>query len=159
MGRSVKGADSLNEALTRGIRMAAKRTILQGKGCGAAVLVAGADEVGQDGSGVQERAEAGCADSLAEEGACQHGDVAVEGERKKAVGHGFGELESGEVDICAPRPLASPVLVVDGHPLTKRQQAQALAEMHMTRSTKAPHAPEMKVPSTRHSTFRPITEA
>ncbi|KAH8603756.1 putative Reverse transcriptase (RNA dependent DNA polymerase) [Trypanosoma vivax] len=31
--------------------------------------------------------------------------------------------------------------------------------MCMARSTKAPHAPEMKIPSTRHSTFRPITEA
>ncbi|KAH8606934.1 putative Reverse transcriptase (RNA dependent DNA polymerase) [Trypanosoma vivax] len=31
--------------------------------------------------------------------------------------------------------------------------------MYMARSTKAPHAPEMKIPSTRHSTFQPITEA
>ncbi|KAG8341147.1 hypothetical protein TRVL_08025 [Trypanosoma vivax] len=31
--------------------------------------------------------------------------------------------------------------------------------MHMARPTKAPHAPEMKMPSTRRSTFRPITEA
>ncbi|KAH8606504.1 putative Reverse transcriptase (RNA dependent DNA polymerase) [Trypanosoma vivax] len=31
--------------------------------------------------------------------------------------------------------------------------------MHMARSTKAPHAPEMKIPSNRHSVFRPITEA
>ncbi|CCD21512.1 hypothetical protein, conserved in T. vivax, partial [Trypanosoma vivax Y486] len=31
--------------------------------------------------------------------------------------------------------------------------------MYMTRSTQAPHAPEMKIPSTRHSTFQPITEA
>ncbi|KAG8339342.1 hypothetical protein TRVL_09829 [Trypanosoma vivax] len=31
--------------------------------------------------------------------------------------------------------------------------------MCMTRSTKAPHAPEMKIPSTRHSTFRSIIEA
>nr|CCD17593.1 unnamed protein product [Trypanosoma congolense IL3000] len=61
--------------------------------------------------------------------------------------------------IYAQRPLTSPVLVVDGHPLTKRQQAQALATMYMARSTKAPHAPEMRIPSTRRSTFRPITEA
>ncbi|KAH8615386.1 hypothetical protein ERJ75_000590700 [Trypanosoma vivax] len=61
--------------------------------------------------------------------------------------------------IYAPRPLTSPVLVVDGHPLTKRQQAQALAQMYMARSTKAPHAPEMKIPSTRRCTFQPITEA
>ncbi|CCD21637.1 hypothetical protein, conserved in T. vivax [Trypanosoma vivax Y486] len=31
--------------------------------------------------------------------------------------------------------------------------------MHMARSTKAPHAPEMKIPSTRRGVFRPITEA
>ncbi|KAH8605420.1 hypothetical protein ERJ75_001585200 [Trypanosoma vivax] len=61
--------------------------------------------------------------------------------------------------IYAPRPLTSSVLVVDGHPLTKRQHAQALVNMHMARSTKAPHAPEMKIPSTRHITFTPITEA
>ncbi|KAH8604004.1 hypothetical protein ERJ75_001758900 [Trypanosoma vivax] len=61
--------------------------------------------------------------------------------------------------IYAPRPPTSPVLVVGGHPLTKRQQAQTLANKRMARSTKAPHAPEMKVPSTRRSTFRAITEA
>ncbi|KAG8342342.1 hypothetical protein TRVL_06834 [Trypanosoma vivax] len=55
--------------------------------------------------------------------------------------------------IYAPRPLTSPVLVVDGHPLTKRQQAQALAQMYMAGSAKAPHAPEMKMPSTRRSAF------
>ncbi|KAG8339135.1 reverse transcriptase (RNA-dependent DNA polymerase) [Trypanosoma vivax] len=31
--------------------------------------------------------------------------------------------------------------------------------MYMARSTKAPHAPEMKIPSTRRCTFQPITEA
>ncbi|KAG8347991.1 putative Reverse transcriptase (RNA dependent DNA polymerase) [Trypanosoma vivax] len=62
------------------------------------------------------------------------------------------------MSIYAPRPLTSPVLVADDHPLTKRKQAQALAKMHMARSTEAPHAPEMKIPSTRERTFRPITE-
>ncbi|CCD20913.1 hypothetical protein, conserved (fragment), partial [Trypanosoma vivax Y486] len=61
--------------------------------------------------------------------------------------------------IYAPQPLTSPVLVMDGHPLTTRQQAPALANMCMVKSTKAPHAPEMKIPSTRRSTFQPITEA
>ncbi|KAG8340267.1 hypothetical protein TRVL_08907 [Trypanosoma vivax] len=61
--------------------------------------------------------------------------------------------------IYAPRPLTSPVLALDGHPPTKRQQAQALANMRMARATKAPHAAEMKMPRTRHSTFQPITEA
>ncbi|KAH8614786.1 hypothetical protein ERJ75_000651100 [Trypanosoma vivax] len=59
----------------------------------------------------------------------------------------------------APRPLTSPVLVVDGHPLTKRQQAQALAKMYMARSTKAPHAPQLKIPSISHSTLQPVNEA
>ncbi|KAH8611451.1 putative Reverse transcriptase (RNA dependent DNA polymerase) [Trypanosoma vivax] len=31
--------------------------------------------------------------------------------------------------------------------------------MHMVKSTKAPRAPEMKIPSTRRGTFQPITEA
>ncbi|KAH8603195.1 hypothetical protein ERJ75_001844900 [Trypanosoma vivax] len=31
--------------------------------------------------------------------------------------------------------------------------------MHMGRPTKAPHAPELKIPSTRRSTFQPITAA
>ncbi|KAH8606912.1 hypothetical protein ERJ75_001424100 [Trypanosoma vivax] len=61
--------------------------------------------------------------------------------------------------MCAPRPLTSPELVVDGHPPAKRKQAQALGNMHMTRSTEAQHAPEMRIPSTRRSTFRLITEA
>ncbi|KAH8604678.1 hypothetical protein ERJ75_001694400 [Trypanosoma vivax] len=34
MGRSAKGADAMNEAVTRGIRMAAKRTLPKGKGVG-----------------------------------------------------------------------------------------------------------------------------
>ncbi|CCD21273.1 hypothetical protein, conserved [Trypanosoma vivax Y486] len=34
MGRSAKGADAMNEAVTRGIRMAAKRTLPTGKGVG-----------------------------------------------------------------------------------------------------------------------------
>ncbi|KAH8606905.1 hypothetical protein ERJ75_001449600 [Trypanosoma vivax] len=57
--------------------------------------------------------------------------------------------------IRAPRPLMSPVLAADGHPLTKRQQAQALGNMHMPRPTKAQHAPEIKIPSARRCTFRP----
>ncbi|KAH8614742.1 putative Reverse transcriptase (RNA dependent DNA polymerase) [Trypanosoma vivax] len=61
----------------------------------------------------------------------------------------------------APRLLTSllPVLVVDGHPLAKRQQAEALAKMYVARSTKITHTPEMKIPSTRHSTFQHIIEA
>ncbi|CCD21699.1 hypothetical protein, conserved [Trypanosoma vivax Y486] len=57
------------------------------------------------------------------------------------------------------RPLMSPVLVVDGRSVTERQQARALAKMRMARSTKAPHAPEMKIPSSRRSTFQRNTEA
>ncbi|KAG8339281.1 hypothetical protein ERJ75_000415500 [Trypanosoma vivax] len=60
---------------------------------------------------------------------------------------------------CAPRPLTSLVLLVGGHPLTTRQQAQALVNMRIASPTKAPHAPEMKMLSTGRSTLRHITEA
>ncbi|KAG8343002.1 hypothetical protein ERJ75_000665600 [Trypanosoma vivax] len=59
----------------------------------------------------------------------------------------------------APRPLTSPVLVVNGHPMNKRQQAQAWAQTYMARSAKAPHAPEMKIPTTQRRTFQPHTTA
>ncbi|KAG8338901.1 hypothetical protein TRVL_10273 [Trypanosoma vivax] len=59
--------------------------------------------------------------------------------------------------IYAPQPVTSPVLAVDGHPLTKQQHTQALSRMYMAGSTKATHATEMKIPSTRHSTFQHIT--
>ncbi|KAH8611145.1 hypothetical protein ERJ75_001020800 [Trypanosoma vivax] len=55
--------------------------------------------------------------------------------------------------IYALRPLTSPAPVVDGHPLVKRQQVQALTDMCTARSTKAPHAPNMKIHSTRRSTL------
>ncbi|CCD19664.1 hypothetical protein TRVL_08479 [Trypanosoma vivax] len=61
--------------------------------------------------------------------------------------------------IYAPQPLASPVMGMDCRPPTKRQQAQALANMYMARSTKEPHAPEMKIPSARRGTLRLVTEA
>ncbi|KAH8619434.1 hypothetical protein ERJ75_000157700 [Trypanosoma vivax] len=60
--------------------------------------------------------------------------------------------------IHAPRPLTSPVLVLDGQTLTKRQQAQALAQMYMARSTKAPHAADEKVRSVKQSAFRSTTD-
>ncbi|KAH8606134.1 hypothetical protein ERJ75_001545600 [Trypanosoma vivax] len=59
--------------------------------------------------------------------------------------------------IYAPRPLTSPVLLVDGRPPTKRQQVQALAQIYIARPTKAPHAPEIKIPRHSQTTFQPIT--
>ncbi|KAH8612258.1 hypothetical protein ERJ75_000908200 [Trypanosoma vivax] len=64
MVRSAKAADAPSDAVTRGIRMATKRTIPKGKGMALPFLDAGADEARRGGSGARERAEAGCADSL-----------------------------------------------------------------------------------------------
>ncbi|CCD18592.1 hypothetical protein, conserved [Trypanosoma vivax Y486] len=67
-------------------------------------------------------------------------------------------MVTGEGDMCAAAAVVA-VLVVDGHPLIKRKQAQALGNMRTARSTKAPHAPEMKIHGTRRNTLQPITEA
>ncbi|KAH8616242.1 hypothetical protein ERJ75_000499100 [Trypanosoma vivax] len=130
----------------------------QGRGCGPAVLDAGADEHVQDSSGVQEQAEAECADSL---GSKVLGDTALARWTENVSKLSAADSASWNLakSICAPRPMTSPVLVVGGHPLTKRRKAQALSNMYMARSTKAPHAPEMNIPSARHSTFQHITEA
>ncbi|CCD15172.1 unnamed protein product [Trypanosoma congolense IL3000] len=161
MKRSAKGADALNEAVTRGIRMAAKRTIPKGKGVAPPFWT---PELTKLDKMVQE-----CRNE-------RKRDALIRWTRKVLVDTAMGRWKENlsklsttdsaswnlVKSIYAPRPLTSPalmVVVVDGHPLTKRQQAQALANIHMARSTKAPHAPEMKIPSTRRSTFRPITEA
>ncbi|CCD16992.1 unnamed protein product [Trypanosoma congolense IL3000] len=158
MKRSAKGADALNEAVTRGIRMAAKRTIPKGKGVAPPFWtpeLTKLDKMVQECKNERKR------------------DALIRWRRKVLVDTAMGRWKENVSklsttdsaswnlvkSIYAPRPLTSPVLVVDGHPLTKRQQAQALAKMYMSRSTKAPHAPEMRIPSTRCSTFRPITEA
>ncbi|CCD18528.1 hypothetical protein, conserved, partial [Trypanosoma vivax Y486] len=55
MVRSAKAADAPSDAVTRGIRMATKRTIPKGKGMALPFLDAGADEARRGGSGARER--------------------------------------------------------------------------------------------------------
>ncbi|KAG8340854.1 hypothetical protein TRVL_08320 [Trypanosoma vivax] len=158
MVRSAHGADALKKAVARGIRMAARRTFPKGKGVAPPFWT---PELTKLDKTVRE---------------CKNGrkrDALIRWRRKVLADTALGwwkenvpKLSATDSvnwnlvkSIYAPRPLTSPVLVVDGHPLTKRQQAQALPNMRMTRSTKAPHAPEMKISGTRHSTFQHITEA
>ncbi|CCD20127.1 reverse transcriptase (RNA-dependent DNA polymerase) [Trypanosoma vivax Y486] len=158
MRRSAKGAGAMNEAVTRGIRMATKRAIPKGNDVAPAFWTpepTKLDKMVQECKNERKR------------------DALIRWRRKVLTDTALGRWKENvpkllttdsaswnlAMSIYAPRPLTSPVLVVDGHPPTKRQQAQALAEMHMARSTEAPHAPEMKIPSTRHKTFQPIIEA
>ncbi|KAG8340988.1 reverse transcriptase (RNA-dependent DNA polymerase) [Trypanosoma vivax] len=158
MKRSATGAGALNEAVARGTRMAAKRTFPKGKGV---VPPFWPPELTKLGKMAQE-----CRNE-------RKRDAPIRWRRKVLAGTALGRWKENVAklsgtdsaswnlakSIYAPRPLTSPVLVVDGHPLTKRQQARALANMRMPRSTKAPHAPEMKMPSTRRGAFQAITEA
>ncbi|CCD19171.1 reverse transcriptase (RNA-dependent DNA polymerase) [Trypanosoma vivax Y486] len=158
MKRSATGVGALNEAVARGTRMAAKRTFPKGNGVVPPFWppkLTKLNKMTQECRNERKR------------------DVLIRWRRKVLTDTVLGWWKENVAkllatdsaswnlvkSIYAPRPLTSPVLVVDGHPRTKRQQAKALANMHMARSTKAPHAPEMSIPSTRHSTFRPITEA
>ncbi|CCD18240.1 hypothetical protein ERJ75_000509500 [Trypanosoma vivax] len=158
MKRSANGADAMNEAMTRGIRMAAKRTIPKSKGAAPPFWtpeLTKLDKMVQECKSERKR------------------DAVIRWRRKVLADTALGRWKENVAklsttdpaswnlvkSICAPRRLTSPVLAVGGHPLTKRQQPQALANMYMARSTKAPHAPEMKIPSTRHSMLRRITEA
>ncbi|KAH8609191.1 hypothetical protein ERJ75_001228200 [Trypanosoma vivax] len=158
MRRSAKGVDALNEAVTVGIRMAAKRTAPKGKGVGPpfwTLELTKLDKMVQECKNERKR------DALIRWRRKVLADTAL-GQWTENVSK-FSATDSASWNlpksICAPRPLTLPVLVVDGHPLTTRQQAQALVNMHMARPTKAPHGPEMKIHGTRRSTFRPITEA
>ncbi|CCD17364.1 unnamed protein product [Trypanosoma congolense IL3000] len=137
MKRSAKCVCALSEAIATGVRMAAKRTIPKGKGV---ALLFWKDEVTK-------------LDKMAQE--CRNErkrDARIRWRRKVLVDTAMGrwkenvsKLSTMDTASCnlvksiyAPRPLTSPalmVVVVDGHPLTKRQQAQALANMHMARST------------------------
>ncbi|CCD21715.1 retrotransposon hot spot protein RHS, putative [Trypanosoma vivax Y486] len=158
MKRSAKGADVLNEAVTRGIQTTAKRTFPNGEGVAPPLWTPKLTKLDKM---VQECKNERKRDALIRWRRKVLADTALA--RWKENASKFSATESVSLNLAksiyAPRPLTSPVLVVDGHPLTKRQQAQALANIHMARSTKALHAPEMKIPSTRRSTFRHITEA
>ncbi|KAH8608762.1 putative Endonuclease reverse transcriptase [Trypanosoma vivax] len=152
MKMSATGADAMNEAVTRGIRMAFKRTIPKGNGV---VPPLWTPELTKLDKMVQESSNGRKMNALIRWRRKVRADTAL-GRWNENVAK-LSPTDSASWNpvkpICAPRPLTSPVLVVDEHPLTKRQQAQTLAKMYMVRSTKAPHAPEMKVPSTRQCTF------
>ncbi|KAH8616771.1 putative Reverse transcriptase (RNA dependent DNA polymerase) [Trypanosoma vivax] len=148
----------MNEAVTRGIRIAAKRTAPKGKGAAPAFWtpeLTKLDKMVQDCKNERKR------DALIRWRRKVLADTALGRWKANVAKPSVTDSASWNLakSIYAPRPLTSPVLVLDGHPLTKRQQAQVLAQMRMTKSTKAPRAPEMKMPSTRRSAFRPITEA
>ncbi|KAH8603425.1 putative Reverse transcriptase (RNA dependent DNA polymerase) [Trypanosoma vivax] len=154
MRRSTKGPDALNEAVARGSRMATKRTIPESKGVAPPFWTPKLNRMVRKCKNERKRG------ALIRRRRKVLADTAL-GRWKENVAK-LSATDSGRKNlvksIYAPRPLTSPVLVLDGHPLTKRQQAQALANVCMARSTKVPHAPEMKIPSTRRSTFQPIIE-
>ncbi|KAH8613211.1 hypothetical protein ERJ75_000811800 [Trypanosoma vivax] len=98
MKTSTKGAEPMNREGTRGIRMAAKRTIPKGKGVAPPFWTPELTKLDKMVQECKNERKRGRADSLAEGGACRHGARSAEGERSGAVGHGLGELESGEID-------------------------------------------------------------
>ncbi|KAH8613517.1 hypothetical protein ERJ75_000780900 [Trypanosoma vivax] len=158
MKRSAKGADAMNEVVARGIRKAEARTLPKGKGVAHSSWTS---ELTKLDKMVQEYKNRRKRDALIRWRRKVLADTAL-GRWKENVAK-LSATDSARWNlvksIYAPRPLTSPVLVVDGHPLAKRHQAHALANMRMARSTKAPHAPDMKIPSTRRCTLQPITEA
>ncbi|KAH8609197.1 hypothetical protein ERJ75_001264400 [Trypanosoma vivax] len=158
MKRSAKGADALNEAVTRGSRMAAKRTAPKGKGVAPPFWMPEPAKLDET---VQECENERKWDALIRWRRKVLADTALGRWKENVSKLSTAESASWNLPklIYAPLPLTSPVLVVDGHPLTKHQQAQALPNMHMARSTKAPRTPEMKIPTTSRSTLQPITEA
>ncbi|KAG8343433.1 reverse transcriptase (RNA-dependent DNA polymerase) [Trypanosoma vivax] len=152
MKRSAKAADAMNEAVTRGIRMAAKRTIPKGKGVAPPFWTPELTKLDKMVQGCKNERKR---DTLIRWWRKVLADTALGWWKENVPKLSATESASWKLvkSICAPRPLTSPVLVVDGHPLAKGQQAQGLAQMHMARSTKGPDAPNMKIPSTRRSTF------
>ncbi|KAG8342184.1 hypothetical protein TRVL_06987 [Trypanosoma vivax] len=148
MKRPAKGADAMNEAVARGIRMATKRTVPKGQGVAPPFWT---PELTKLDKMVQECKNERKRDALIRWRRKVLANTAL-GRWKEKVSK-IPTTDSTSLNLAksinAPRPLTSPVLVVDGHPLTKCQQAQALANMHVARSTKAPFAPEMKIPGNR----------
>ncbi|KAH8614862.1 putative Reverse transcriptase (RNA dependent DNA polymerase) [Trypanosoma vivax] len=156
MRRKANSTDAINEEVARGDRMAIKRTIPAGKGVAPPLRT---PELTKLDVAVQERKNRRRSHAL------------IRWRRKvladKAIGHWKENVAKLSVthsaswnlakSMYAPRPLTPPVLVVDGHPLTKHQQAQALTNMHKARSTKTTHATGMKTPGTKRCTFLPIT--
>ncbi|KAH8617122.1 putative Reverse transcriptase (RNA dependent DNA polymerase) [Trypanosoma vivax] len=160
MKRCAKGADAMDEQVTRGSTQVAQRTVPVGKGVAPPFWT---PELTKLDNTVQECKNEWKRDARIRWRSKVLADTAL-GQWKENVSKlsaTFSASWNLVKSVYATQPLASPVLVmvVDGHPLTKRQQAQALTDMHVARSTKAPHGPEMKIQSTRRCTFQPITEA
>ncbi|CCD19714.1 hypothetical protein, conserved, partial [Trypanosoma vivax Y486] len=113
MKRSATGVGALNEAVTRGIRMAAKRTIPKGKGVAAPLCT---PELTNMYKMVQECKNERKWDALIRWRRKVLADTAL-GRWKENVpklSATYSASWSPVKPICAPRPLTSPVLVVDG---------------------------------------------
>ncbi|KAH8616272.1 hypothetical protein ERJ75_000495100 [Trypanosoma vivax] len=123
MKRSAKGADAMNEAVTRGIRIAAKRTIPKGKGVAPPFWT---PELTKLDKMVQECKKQRKRDALIRWRRKVLADTAVGRWKENVAKLSVTESASWNLvkSIYAPRPLTSPVLVVDGHPLTKPNKAQ-----------------------------------
>ncbi|KAH8608521.1 hypothetical protein ERJ75_001299900 [Trypanosoma vivax] len=158
MVRPAKVADDPSAAVTRGIRIAGKRTFPKGEGVSPPFWT---PELAKLDKMVQERKNERKRDAPLRWRRKVLADTALDRWKENVPKLSATDSVSWNLakSMHAPRPLTSPVLVVDDHPLTKRQQAEALSNICMARSTKAPHAPEMKVPSSRRCAFRPNTEA
>ncbi|KAH8604283.1 putative Reverse transcriptase (RNA dependent DNA polymerase) [Trypanosoma vivax] len=159
MKRSAKGADALNEAVTRGIRVAAKRTTPKGRGVAPPFWT---PELTKLDKMVQQCKNEWKGDALVRWWRKVLADTALGPWKENVSKLSAADSASWNLPkpISAPRLLTSPVpLPVDGHPPAKRLELKALAKMHVASSAKAQHAPEMRIPSTRNSAFRPITEA
>ncbi|KAG8344882.1 hypothetical protein TRVL_04294 [Trypanosoma vivax] len=158
MKRSAESANAANEAVMKGRRMVTKRTIPKEED---AVPPPRTPEVEQLEKMVCECENEQKRDALIRWRRKVLADTAM-GRRRENMSR-LSATDSVSWDLvkstCAPWPLTSSVVVVDGHPLTKLRRAQALAQVYMARSTKAPFAPEMKIPRTRQCTFQPVTEA
>ncbi|CCD11859.1 unnamed protein product [Trypanosoma congolense IL3000] len=158
MKRSVKGVDAPNEAVKKGVRQAAKKAIRKGSGV---VQPFWTPELTKLKVMVQQ-----CRNERKRDARIRWRSKVPEDTAIRRWEDNVSKLSTMDTiswnlveSIYVPRPLPSPVLVVDGHPRTKRRQAQALARMYRERLMKAPKAPDMQIPSTSHGTFKPTREA
>ncbi|SCU72740.1 uncharacterized protein TEOVI_000431800 [Trypanosoma equiperdum] len=158
MKRSAKGADALNNAATRGIQKAKKRTIPKGNYVGppfSTLELMNLDKMVRECKDKRKR------DALIRWRRKVLANTALDRWKENVSKPATTDLASWNLKklIYALRILTSPALLVNGHPLTKHQKAQGMANMYKARSTKTPHASGMKIPRTRRSALRPITEA
>ncbi|CCD20286.1 putative Endonuclease reverse transcriptase [Trypanosoma vivax] len=127
MKRSAKGADAMNEAVTRCIRMADKRTIPKGKGVAPPFWTT---ELTKLDKMVQECKNERKRDALIRWRRKVLADTALWRWKENVAKLSATDPASWNLakSIYAPRPLTSPVLVVDGHPLTKSQQGAGIGQ-------------------------------